>query len=95
MATSAIIRLWKCQHIVLDDLRADDVIIYLRQDDVLNEVEQELIQHEITTRGRAEKLLGVLFRKMQEENGGYVYQSFRYFSMPLPVCRLNLSVISL
>ncbi len=76
MAASRV-RLWKCQKQVLQDLRADDVIIYLRQDDVINEAEQETLLHEITTRGRAEKLLGLLFHKMRDECGGFVYTSFR------------------
>ena len=76
MASSRV-RLWKCQKQVLEDLRADDVIIYLRQDDVINEAEWEVLQHDVTTRGRAEKLLQLLFQKMRGECGGFVYTSFR------------------
>ena len=77
MASSRV-RLWKCQKQVLEDLRADDIIIYLRQDDIINEAEWEILQHEVTTRGRAEKLLDLLFQKMRGECGGYVYTSFRH-----------------
>ena len=76
MASSRV-RLWKCQKQVLEDLRADDVIIYLRQDDVINEAEWEILQHDVTTRGRAEKLLQLLFQKMRGDCGGFVYTSFR------------------
>ena len=76
MASSRV-RLWKCQKQVLEDLRADDVIIYLRQDDVINEAEWEILQHDVTTRGRAEKLLQLLFQKMRDDGGGFVYTSFR------------------
>ncbi len=76
MASSRV-RLWKCQQEVLADLRADDVLVYLRRDDVINEAEQEILQHEITTRGRAERLLDLLYHKMRDECGGFVYTSFR------------------
>ena len=77
MMASSRVRLWKYQKQVLEDLRADDVIIYLRQDDIINEAEWEILQHDVTTKGRAEKLLQLLFQKMQGDCGGFVYTSFR------------------
>ncbi|XP_077994598.1 apoptotic protease-activating factor 1-like [Glandiceps talaboti] len=50
---------------IIDDLNVDYVINYLMQDRVIDIDESEIIQHEITSRKKAAKMLDILGRKNQ------------------------------
>lgn len=50
-------KIWFCRDVILRDLRAEDVIDHLIQDEVLNTEDVENIMHATTTKGKAKKLL--------------------------------------
>ena len=54
------IRLQKNQASLLDDLRVDDILLYLIQEDVLTADDAERIKSEKTRRDRVQKLLSML-----------------------------------
>ena len=54
------LRLQKNHASILDDLSVDDVLVYLVQEGILNDDDQERIQGEKTRRDRVAKLLSML-----------------------------------
>ena len=59
-------KLWQCREAIISDLRAEDVLPYFQQESFLSTEDSEIIMHEITTRGRAQKLFRFLLEKMED-----------------------------
>ena len=50
-------RVWLCRAAVIDDVRAHDILPYLRQYGTLSLEDEEEIMHEVTTRGSSARLV--------------------------------------
>ena len=73
-----IVLLWKCREPLLADLRSEDVLPYLRQEMVLSQAEEEIINHEITTQGKTLKLLTFLQEKLLNDSSGRPLQALSW-----------------
>ena len=55
----ACVAVWRCRRRLAEDLRVEDVLNYLVEDDVVTRDDEEVIRHPVTSRARATRLVDV------------------------------------